>query len=237
MKKTYACSVLCLVTLFSCLLTAQVTVPVYQYDNSHSGTNTNETTLTPSNVNVTQFGRVKVFPVIGYVYAQPLYVPNLIIGGTSHNVLFVATEHDQLYAFDVNSGQQLWHTNFLASLGLQTIVSTVSNSDVNCNDLIPEIGITGTPVIDTTTNTLYVSVETKEYTPQNQAKTFHHRLHAVDITTGLDKLPPRNINGGSTRMGRARSAELSAFNALLANQRPSLLLADGQVIVVLVLAL
>jgi hypothetical protein len=231
MKKTYACSVLCLVALFSCLLTAQVTVPVYQYDNSHSGTNTNETTLTPSNVNVAQFGRVKVFPVIGYVYAQPLYVPNLIIGGTSHNVLFVATEHDQLYAFDVNSGQQLWHTNFLASLGLQTIVSTVSNSDVNCNDLIPEIGMTGTPVIDTTTNTLYVSVETKEYTPQNQAKTFHHRLHAVDITTGLDKVPPRNITAAVRGIGSGSLGGVIAFNALLANQRPSLLLADGQVIV------
>jgi outer membrane protein assembly factor BamB len=170
MKKIYGFSVPCFVALFSCLLTAQVTVPIYQYDNSHSGTNTNETILTPSNVNVSQFGRKMVFPVQGYVYAQPLYVPNLTIGGTSHNVLFVATEHDQLYAFDVNSGQQLWHTNFLATLGLQLIISTVSSSDVNCGDLVPEIGITGTPVIDTATNTLYVSVETKQYNLQTRPK-------------------------------------------------------------------
>src|SRR5271156_4081481 len=148
-KKIYGFAAPCFVALFGCLLTAQVTVPIYQYDNSHSGTNTNETILTPSNVTVSQFGRKMVFPVQGYVYAQPLYVPNLTIGGTSHNVVFVATEHDQMYAFDVNSGQTLWHTNFLATLGLQQIISTVSSSDVNCGDLVPEIGITGTPVIDT----------------------------------------------------------------------------------------
>ncbi len=67
-----------------------------------------------SNVKTQTFGKRSTFAVQGYVYAQPLYVPGLTIGGTSHNVLFVATEHDQVYAFDVNSGQQLWHTNFLA---------------------------------------------------------------------------------------------------------------------------
>ena len=90
MKKTYACSVLCLVTLFSCLLTAQVTVPVYQYDNSHSGTNTNETILTPSNVNVSQFGRVNGFSChrlrlrAALVCAQPdyrRYLPQCAVRG------------------------------------------------------------------------------------------------------------------------------------------------------------
>ncbi|MGD0930423.1 MAG: hypothetical protein ABR902_07220 [Candidatus Korobacteraceae bacterium] len=231
MKKIYGFSVPCFVALFGCLLTAQVTVPIYQYDNSHSGTNTNETILTPSNVTVSQFGRKMVFPVQGYVYAQPLYVPNLTIGGTSHNVVFVATEHDQMYAFDVNSGQTLWHTNFLATLGLQQIISTVSSSDVNCGDLVPEIGITGTPVIDTATNTLYVSVETKQYNLQNQAKTFHHTLHALDITTGLDKVAPRNITALARGIGSGSLGGTISFNALLANQRPSLLLADGQVVV------
>src|SRR5271156_3828085 len=164
-KKIYGFAAPCFVALFSCLLTAQVTVPIYQYDNSHSGTNTNETILTPSNVNVSQFGRTMVFSVQGYVYAQPLYVPNLTIGNTSHNVLFVATEHDQLYAFDVNSGQTLWHNNFLAVSGPLLVVSSVPSGDVSCGDLVPEIGITGTPVIDTATNTIYVVVETKEYNP------------------------------------------------------------------------
>ncbi|MFZ0314732.1 MAG: hypothetical protein WAL85_18645 [Candidatus Korobacteraceae bacterium] len=231
MKKIYGFSLPCFVALFSCLLTAQVTVPIYQYDSSHSGTNTNETILTPSNVNVSQFGRVAVFPVQGYVYAQPLYVPNLTIGGTSHNVLFVATEHDQVYAFDVNSGQQLWHNNFLANSGPLLMVSTVPNGDVNCGDLVPEIGITGTPVIDTTTNTLYVSVETKEYNPVNHALNYRHKLHALDITTGLDKVPAHNMNAVVRGIGTGSLGGFITFNALLANQRPSLLLADGQVFV------
>ncbi len=233
MKKTYGFSVPCFVVLCSCLMVAQAphAVTTYQYDNSHSGTNTDETTLTPTNVNVSQFGRLMVFPVQGYVYAQPLYVPGLVIGGTSHNVLFVATEHDQLYAFDVNSGQQLWRTNFLVSSGLQQVISTVSSSDVSCGDLVPEIGITGTPVIDISTNTLYVSVETKQHALQNPINTFYHKLHAVDITTGLDKVPPRIMSAQVQGSGSGSIGGIITFNALLANQRPSLLLADGQVFV------
>lgn len=231
MKKTYGFSVPCFVVLCSCLMSAQVPVTTYQYDNNHSGTNTNETTLTPTNVTVSQFGRQMVFPVQGFVYAQPLYVPGLTIGGTSHNVLFVATEHDQLYAFDVNSGQQLWRTNFLASSGLQQIVSTVSSNDVSCGDLVPEIGITGTPVIDISTSTLYVSVETKQVNPLTQVKTFYHKLHALDITTGLDKVPPHTISALVRGSGSGNIGGTISFNALLANQRPSLLLADGQVFV------
>jgi hypothetical protein len=231
MKKIYRFSVPCFVALYSCLLTGQVAVPTYQYDNNRSGTNTNETILTPSNVNVSQFGRLNNFSVQGEVYAQPLYLPNMTIGGTSHNVLFVATEHDQVYAFDVNSGQQLWHTNFLAGSGLQQIVSTVSSTDVDCTDITPEIGITGTPVIDTTTSTLYVSVETKQFNPQTQVKTFYQKLHALDITTGLDKVPPHNITALVRGTGGGSIGGTIAFNALLQNQRPSLLLADGQVFV------
>ena len=75
-----------------------------------------ETVLTTSNVKTQTFGKRSTFAVQGYVYAQPLYMPGVTIGGTSHNVVFIATEHDQVYAFDVNSGQQLWHTNFLCDL-------------------------------------------------------------------------------------------------------------------------
>src|SRR5215472_205800 len=215
----------------SCLAFGQTAVTTYQYDNSRSGTNTHETALTPNNVNVSQFGKLAVFSVQGYVYAQPLYVPSLVIGGTAHNVLFVATEHDQVYAFDVNSRQQLWHANFLMSLFPQIVISAVSSSDVNCDDLAPEIGITGTPVIDMSTNTLYVVAKTKEYNTQTHVTTFYQRVHALDITTGRDKVAPRTVIALARGNGTGSIGGTIAFNALLANQRPALLLANGQVFV------
>jgi len=216
----------------SSLASAQVAVTTYQYDNSRSGTNTHETTLTPSNVDASQFGRLNQFLVTGYVYAQPLYVPNLNINGTSHNVLFVATEHDQVYAIDVDLGQLIWHTDFLSS-GVNPLnrVSTVSSSDVNCTDLTPEIGITGTPVINIATNTLYVVAETKETNPLTHVTNFYHRLHALDIRTGRDAVSPHSILALARGNGVGSIGGTITFNPLLANQRASLLLADGQVFV------
>ncbi len=157
------CARLASLLLFSgSLLTAQVAVTTYQNDNYRSGLNPQETTLTPANVNVNQFGLKAVFAVQGQVYAQPLYVPNLTINGASHNVVLVATEHDQVYAFDVNSGAQLWRNNLLVSHSSLLIISSVSSSDVNCNDMTPEIGVTGTPVIDLPNNTMYLVAKTKE---------------------------------------------------------------------------
>ncbi len=191
--------------------------------------NPNETTLTLSNVNASQFGRLSIFSVQGYVYAQPLYVPNVTINGAPHKVLYVATEHDQVYAFDVTTGQQLWQTSFLHALNPQVTVSTVSNTDVNCNDLKPEIGITGTPVIDTATNTLYVVAETKQINNLTQVTTFYHTLHAIDIRTGLDQVSPHTIIAVARGTGSGSLGGVIAFNPLLAMQRPGLLLADGQV--------
>ena len=113
--------------------------------------------LTPANVNSTSFGKLFSLTVDGYVYAQPLYVPALVIPGNgTHNVLYVATEHDSLYAFDADNGTQLWHVSFLINGA-----TTLSPSDVgNTQDINPEIGITGTPTIDATTNTIYVVVNT-----------------------------------------------------------------------------
>jgi len=221
-----------LMLLCCSLVTAQIAVTTYQYDTSRSGTNTHETILTPSNVNVSQFGRLNQFLVTGYVYAQPLYVPNLNINGTSHNVLFAATEHDQVYAIDVDLGRLIWHANFLASgVGPLNVVSTVSGADVNCSDLTPEIGITGTPVINLATNILYVVAETKETNPHTHGTKFYHRLHALDIRTGLDVIPPRTIVALTRGNGVGSIGGTIAFNPLLANQRSSLLLADGQVFV------
>ena len=219
------------VLLCGSLMMAQTAVTTYQNDNSHSGANTHETILTPSNVNVSTFGRETAYLVEGQVYAQPLYVPKLSINGTSHNVLFVATEHDQIYAFDANSGHLLWERNFLAGTGAMITVTTVSSSDVNCSDLTPEIGITGTPVINTATNTMYVVVETKEINALTHLTNFYHRLHALDIRTGRDVVSPHIITGTAKGTGSGSVNGIISFDPLLANQRPSLLLADGQVFV------
>src|SRR5262249_25099991 len=134
---------------------AQVNVPTAQYNNQRTNVNSNETILTPANVNATSFGKLFSQPVDGYVYAQPLYVANVSIGGVVHNVVYVATEHDSVYAFDADSSigtnaQPLWKTSFL-SPGV-TSVPNSSLPTVN-PDINPEIGITGTPVIDLSTNT------------------------------------------------------------------------------------
>jgi len=222
---------LCILVLCAGLATAQVTVSTYQYDTSRSGANTHETTLTPSNVSVSTFGKVRTFSVTGYVYAQPLYMPNLVIGGTSHNVVFIATEHDQVYAFDVNSGALLWQANLLKGTSPLDVVTSVPSSDVSCDDLVPEIGITGTPVIDTTTNTMYVVAKIKEYNPQTRITRYYHRLHGLDITTGLDKIAVQTVVALVRGTGTGSVGGTIAFNPLIQSQRASLLLADGQVIV------
>ncbi len=221
------CFVLCCTTLGS----AQVAITTYQHDNYRSGVNQNETTLTPSNVNATQFGRKAVFPVQGFVYAQPLYVPNVTIGGTSHNVVFIATEHDQVYAFDVNSGQQLWHNNLLVNVTSLLVTSTVSSNDVGCSDMVPEIGITGTPVIDTASNTMYFVAKTKQYNAVTHITTFFQTLHALDIRTGIDRSIPRPISGTARGTGSGSINGVLTFDPRIEGQRAALLLLNGQIIV------
>ena len=165
-------------------LQAQVNVTTYHNDNARDGQNLSESLLTPANVNAGQFGLLFVQPVDGYVYAQPLYVSNLQIAGGTHNVVFVATEHDGVYAFDAdnNSGSNagpLWYLSLInPAAGITTVNSA---TDFNCSDISPEVGITGTPVIDLSSNTLYVVANTKEN------GVFFQRLHALDITSGAEK--------------------------------------------------
>ena len=198
---------------------AQTSILTQHYDISRTGQNTAETILTTSNVNYATFGKLFWIPVQGYVYAQPLYVPGVVIPGNgTHNVLYVATEHDMLYAFDADSGVQLWQVSFLINGA-----TTITPDDVGgTQDINPEMGITGTPTIDPTTNTLYVVVNTVENTQ------IFYRLHAIDITTGVEKFGGPVLMGGSVP-GTAPDGNGSTvpFNPQWANQRPGLLLLNG----------
>jgi hypothetical protein len=198
---------------------AQTSVLTHHYDNARTGQNTTETILTPSNVNSTTFGKLFALGVDGYVYAQPLYVPNLLIPGNgTHNVIFIATEHDSVYAYDADTGTQLWFRSFLVNGA-----TTLSTSDVgNTQDIHPEIGITGTPAIDPATNTMYVVVNTKE------TGILVYRLHALDITTGLDKLDgPVQLSGSVPGSAPDAVAGMVPFSVQWENQRPGLLLYKG----------
>ncbi|HZQ71164.1 MAG TPA: hypothetical protein VFA68_21745 [Terriglobales bacterium] len=212
-------------TLISAIGLAQVSVTTYHNDNSRTGQNTGETMLTPANVNVNQFGKLFTQAVDGYVYAQPLYVPNVNIAGKGlHNVVYVATEHDSVYAFDAdtNTGSNaspLWQVSFInPSNG----ITTVSSSDVSCSDLVPEIGITSTPVIDLSSGTMYVVAKTKE-----RGK-FFQRLHALDIGSGAEKFGgPITLTGAVRGNGDGSVNGVVHYNSLRQHQRAALLLQNG----------
>src|SRR2546426_7878459 len=152
--------VLCL-AVSSAVLAQTPSQGVFTYHNdlARTGQNLNETILSPSNVNSTSFGKLFANPVDGQVYAQPLYVANVVIPDQgTHNVVYVATENNTVYAFDADTqGAPLWHTSLSINGG-----TAVPSSDVNCSDLYPVIGVTSTLVIDPTTNTLYIVAKTKE---------------------------------------------------------------------------
>lgn len=175
--------------LFSQVITSQ-------YDNARTGANLKETILTPRNVNARQFGRVFVFRVDGDVYGQPLYLPGLEIPGQGkHDVVFIATEHDSVYAFDAsgNSAKPLWKVNFTnAANG----VTTVAAGNTGCPFIQPQVGITSTPVIDAKSETLYVLVRTAERVSDGPARGWQ-RLHALDVRTGAEKLGGPAVIRGS----------------------------------------
>jgi hypothetical protein len=205
------------------LATAQVPVTTHHYDIGRTGQNTAETLLTTSNVNSTAFGRLFTAPVDGMIYAQPLYMPGVVIPNQgTHNVVYVATENDSVYAFDADTGgAALWHVSFLINGA-----TVVKDAVINATDIYPQVGITGTPVIDQTTNTLYVVSETYE----NSACV--HRLHALDITTGAEKFSgPVVIAASVPGTGDGSVSGTMTFNSLYENQRPALLLLNGYVYV------
>jgi hypothetical protein len=197
-------------------------VLTYHNDNARTGQNLQETILTPSNVNQTKFGKLISIPIDGQVYAQPLFVSNVTISGSSHNVAYVATEHDTVYAFDADakSSTPLWSKSFIDSAqGITSIPASDLDSPISV-----EIGITSTPVIDGNTGTLYVLAATKEN------GNYVHRLHALDITNGDEKFDgPVVIDGSVPGSGDGTSGGTIAFQTKIQLQRPALLLSKGTV--------
>jgi hypothetical protein len=221
-------------------------VLTYHNDNASTGQDLSETVLTPANVNAASFGMVFTAGLDGQVFAQPLYMANVTITTGSHqgvhNVVFAATEFDSVYAIDATAGTVLWHDNFTnPSAG----VTPVPSNDVKNQDIAPWIGITGTPVIDPATDTIYVLARTKEVTGGNNH--YVDRLHALDLSNGGEKfggplvvadtisndlttytfVSGPSVNG--TGMGSVGGK--ITFNALIQNQRPALTLANGTVYV------
>ena len=179
----------------------------WKNDNGRTGQQRNETVLTPSNVNPNQFGiKFSTDPLDGAVYTQPLYLSNLSIAGGTHNVVFVGTEHDSVYAFDADKkGSPLWQKSLIPA-GATTVPYTLV-----LGTLRPENGITGTPVIDVSAGTLYVVAETLE------SGNVVFRLHAMSVTTGNE------------RPGSPVVINAPGWQPMEQMQRPGLLLANGNV--------
>jgi hypothetical protein len=196
-------------------------------DVARDGVNSHEFALTPANVNTTSFGRLFSCPVDAAIYAQPLWVANLTVGGATRNVLFVATEGDSLYAFDADTGVQLWKTNLIDSAHGGTAGETfVPGNQVGGYDLAPDVGVTGTPVIDPATGILYVVSKSIDST----LTTFYQRLHAIDIATGNEKVgAPLLI--APTYPGTGGGGTTVTFTSQWANQRAGLALVNGTVYV------
>jgi hypothetical protein len=202
----------------------QLPVTTWHYDNARTSANTWETTLTPSNVNSASFGKLFAQPVDGFVVGHPLYLPSVNIPGQGvHNVVYVATMHDSVYAFDADSANPtpLWMTSIFSysPAGATTVPSSVKKNSVTTG--WTELGIISTPVIDPVTGTLYLVAETFEN------GSVVHRLHALDVTTGQEKL------GGPTTIAATYTLNgtTTTFADLYEMNRPGLLLANGHIYV------
>lgn len=208
-----ACAQICL---------SQVNVLTYHNDNLRSGENLSETVLTPVNVRVGSFGKLFEIKLDGKVDAQPLHAGGMNITGIGlHNVVFAATEHDSVYAFDADNGKIYWHVTMLKS--------GETTSDIrNCDQVIPEIGITATPVIDRSAGphgTIYVVAMSKD-----SSGNYHQRLHALDITNGAEEFDgPISIAATYPGTGANSSGGEVIFDPKQYKERPGLLLLNGVV--------
>jgi hypothetical protein len=205
----------------------------------NAGINSNETLLTPANVNSTSFGKLFATTVDGQVYAQPLYIENVTIttgpNQGVHNVVYVATEHNSLYAIDSNAGTILWQDALLTPEHGGTVTS-VPNGAVGSGDISPEIGITATPAIDPTTNTIFV--ENKSQEVASDGTHFEHHLYAINIASGAitnevliaDSIGDTVVSGPSVQgTGAGAKNGVVKFDALRQLDRPAVTLVNGSV--------
>jgi len=202
-----------LTLLIASVASSQTSITTYHVDNNRTGWNSHETTLTPANVGPTTFGLLKSVRLNDQVDSQPLFVPGVNITAGSHpgvhNVVYVATESNTIYAIDAESGTVLLSPNF----------GTPVNYPLGCNNNGPNVGINSTPVIDTTSNTLYVVVYTQDSTGPA------YRIHALDLGSLTDKVAPEVIVASHT----LANGSTFNFNATYQRQRPGLLLTDGTI--------
>ncbi len=206
-----------------------------QHNNTdRTGVNPNETVLNTSNVNTNSFGLLFKLYVDGQIYAQPLYVPNLTIAGGVHNVVFVATMHNYVYAFDADTpGPPLWRTNQLGTpiplTNNQQGIPASQQVGWACGsgtytDIVDAVGIVSTPVIDPASNTMYLIATNKD-----GDNSFHHRLHALDLATGQDKLAPQDIQAAYPGIGADSVNGQVPFDNQTQLQRAALLLSHGTI--------
>jgi hypothetical protein len=192
---------------------SSVKVLTYHNDVARTGQNLNETILTTSNVNSTNFGKIGFMTVDGLVDAEPLYVPSLTLNGAAHNVVFVVTENDSVYAFDADTFTQLWKVSVLGA-------NETPSDPRNCGQVSPQIGITSTPVIDLTAGahgTIFVVAMSKN------GSTYFQRLHPLDITTGAEEsASPVTIQATFPNKGGH-----TTFDPAQYKERASLLLLNG----------
>jgi hypothetical protein len=187
-------------------------VVTYKYDVMRTGQNLSETTLTLSNVASTTFGKLRNLMVDGLVDAQPLYLSQLAVAGAMHNVVFIATEHDSVYAFDADTGAILWNVSLLSG-------GDTTSDNRHCGQVTPEIGITSTPVIDRNAGAhgmIFVVAMSKD-----TASNYHQRLHALDITTGQESA------AGPTEIAATFGATVFAPEQY--KERAALLMSNGTI--------
>jgi hypothetical protein len=218
---------------------------VFTYHNnvSRDGTNTQEYALNSSTVSTSTFGKLFSCPVDGAVYAQPLWVPGVSIGGALHNVIYAATQHDSVFAFDADASPcvTLWQANLLDTLhGGTSGEGPIVWTDVGycTGEIYPEVGVTGTPVIDPNTSTIYVVSASEIPGPQSghcplPPGSYYHRLHALDLTSGAEKAgAPITIAASVAGTGDGSSGGFVTFVSQMEHQRSGLALSvDGTVYV------
>ncbi len=192
----------------------------WRNDNARSGVNNQELALAPETVNSSTFGKLFSCPIDGYAYAQPLYVPNLAIPGKGmHNVIFVATEKDSVFAFDADANPcvLIWLTSLIPAGSQPT---TFPNLVMTDTDIVPFVGITGTPVIDISASSLYVVASTQTIATN---PTYSQQIYALDLTTGQPVIKTAGAPIPSP------ASQTSVFDSQLENQQPGLLLDNGTV--------